>query len=306
MPDPEPGYRLKLRRAAEHLDAIGMEAADFAERGLRAPVPFEANPENEWTIFRRGTVQPPDPRWGTIVGDFIHNTRSALDNIVCAMILLNDPNGSLEDAAFPAYDGRRKWDADIVNRDRVVNGPAPTDGVTPEVLAAIEGSQPYHVQGSSRVRKRAPLLLLQTASNFDKHRTLHAASTQIAPRETFPGELYAVPPGYFRLRQARIAAPGTPIETGAEIGRAKLRIITPPPPDMEVGVYAYMAIDIRFSIPGKPFDVLHPELWAMISAAWRAVLRIEHAAGIDIASMPPPVEGWTWHPADASRDPFFG
>jgi hypothetical protein len=305
MTDPEPGYRLKLRRAVEHLDAISIEALTFAHNHLASPVPFEANPEDQWTVFRRGTIQPPDPRWGTILGDFIHNTRSALDNVVCAMILRNDPNLSLEHAAFPAYDGRKKWDAEIANRDRNRDGPAPTDGVTPEVLAAIEGSQPYHVAGSTAARKRAPLLLLQTASNFDKHRTLHGARVEIAPREAFVGELYMVPAGYFRLRQAKIAAPGTPIETGAEIGRAKIRVVNVPPPDVEVGVYARAALNIRFSIEGKPFNVLHPELWHMISAAWRAVLRIEHAAGIDPASMPGPIEGWTWHPADPNREPLL-
>jgi hypothetical protein len=301
---PEPGYRLKLRRAKEHLDAIDMEVKSFIERDLDPAVPFEPEPEDQWTIFRRGTVEPPDPRWGTILGDFVHNTRSALDNLVCAMILRNDPDASLEHAYFPAYDGRKKWDAEIVNRDRAADGPAPTDGVTPDVLAAIEQSQPYHIK-STALRRRAPLLRLQTASNLDKHRTIHAASVEVAPRDIHPGELHAVPSGYFQLRKAKAAAPGTPVETGAEIGRAKVRIIREPPPDMEVGVYARMAIAIRFSIEGQAFTMLHTEVWETIGAAWRTVLRVEHAAGINLASMALPIEGWTWHPADPKREPLL-
>jgi hypothetical protein len=220
------------------------------------------------------------------------------------MILRNDPDLGLEHAAFPAYEGRKEWDAKIVNRDRAVEGFAPTEGVSGPVLAAVEESQPYRIKGKA-ARKRAPLLRLQTASNFDKHRTPHAASVQISPRSVFKGELRVIPPGFFQLICPKIAAPGTPVETGTEIGRAKVRVIREPPPDVEVGVYARMAIDVRLSIDGQSFYLLHPELWAMISAAWRAVLRIEHAAGMQIASMPLPVEGWTWNPADPKRDPLF-
>lgn len=298
----EPGYRLKLRRAAQHLEAIDYEARAFADN-LGPAVPWEAEPANEWTVFKRGEVARPDPMWGTLLGDFIHNTRSALDNLVCAMIERNDPDRSLKDAAFPAYEGRRQWDAEIVSRDRSNDGAAPTDGVSPEVLAAIEQSQPYHIQ-SKAAKRRAPLLLLQTASNFDKHRTLHAVRVEIAPRSVFKGELRITPQGYFHLLKKRIALERTPVETGAEIGRAKVRVLQLPPSNVEVGVHALSAIDIRFAIEGEAFDIVHRDLWAMISAAWRAVLRAEYAAGIDIAAMPDPVPGWTWNPGNPT-EPLF-
>ncbi|MGA9876059.1 MAG: hypothetical protein WBQ21_09640 [Solirubrobacteraceae bacterium] len=298
----EPGYRLKLRRAKEHLDSIDVEARAFTEHNLDAAVPFDPQPEDEWTIIRRGTVEPPHPRWGTILGDFIHNTRSALDNLVCAMILRNDPSNGLEHAYFPAYEGWKKWDAEIASRDRDTRGPAPTDGMTPDVLAAIEESQPYHIK-SAAARRRAPLLLLQTASNLDKHRTIHATSIEIAPRDIFPGELCAIPSGFFQLRKAKTAAPGTPVETGAEIGRAKVRVINAPPPDVEVGVYTRAAIAIRFSVEGRTFKLLHTQVWEMLGAAWRAVLRAEHAAGINIAWFPLPHDDWNWHPTDPKRNP---
>jgi hypothetical protein len=304
MSSDEPGYRLKLRRAKEHLDAIDTEARAFTEHNLDGAVPFEAEPDDKWTIFRRGNVEPPDPRWGTLLGDFIHNARSALDNLVCAMILRQDPDASLEHAAFPAYEGWKQWNAEIINRDRAAAGPAPTDGVAADVLAVIEESQPYHIKGAA-TRKRAPLLRLQTASNLDKHRTLHAASVEIASRDIFPGELRVIPSGFVQFRKAKVAAPGTPVETGAEMGRAKIRVIQTPPPDVKVGVYTRTAIAIRFSIEGHPFEMLHPEVWAMLNAVWRAVLRAEHAAGIDMASMPLPHDQWTWHPADPKRNPLL-
>jgi hypothetical protein len=297
----EPGYRLKLRRAKEHLDTIDNEVRVLLEKHHQA-VPFDPEPEDQWTVFRHGTIEPPDPRWGTILGDFIHNARSALDNLVCAMILHNDPNARLEHAYFPAYDGWKKWQSEIIKRDRGAEGLAPTDGVTPDVLAAIEESQPYHIK-SAALRRRAPLLRLQTASNLDKHQAIHAARVEIASRDIFPGELRVIPPGYFRLLKPKIAPPGTTVETGAEIGRAKVRVIKLPPPDVEVGVYAGTALAIRFSIEGRSFELLHTEVWEMMGAAWRAVLRAEDAAGIDIDSMPLPHDNWTWHPTDPARNP---
>jgi hypothetical protein len=74
---------------------------------------------------------------------------------------------------------------------------------------------------------------------------------------------------------------------------------------MDVGVYARSALAIRFSVEGSAFTMLHIEVWEMIGAAWRAVQRAEHAAGINIASMPPPREGWNWHPTDPKRDPLL-
>ncbi len=281
-----------------------MEVRAFIENNLDPAVPFDAEPEDEWTIFRRGTVVPPDPRWGAILGDFIHNTRSALDNLVCAMIVRNDSEASLEHAGFPAYEGWKQWESEIINRDRDADGLAPTDGVAPGVLAAIQDSQPYHIKGTA-ARKRAPLLRLQTASNLDKHRALHAARVEVASKDIHPGELQVMPPGFFQLRKAKIAAPGTPVETGAEMGRAKVRVIVEPPPDVEVGVYVRSAIAIRFSIENTSFEMLHPEIWAMISAAWRTVLRVEHGAGINIGSMPLPHEAWTWDPADPKRVPLL-
>ena len=69
-------------------------------------------------------------------------------------------------------------------------------------------------------------------------------------------------------------------------------------------MYARTAIAIRFRIEGRPLDLLDTEVWEMLGAAGRAELRVEHAAGIDFASMPLPHDRWTWHPADPKRDPL--
>jgi hypothetical protein len=292
---PEPGYRLKLRRAAEHLDLINDQVNLFVEKNIEAPIPFDPAPEDEWTILRRGRVEPVDPMLGTYLGDFIHNARSALDNLVCAMILRNDPDHLLGHAGFPAYEGYKQWLSQIMNRRRSGDDPAPTDGVSPEVLAAIERSQPYHIK-SPAVRRRSALLLLQAASNVDKHRTIYATSVKVAPRDVFRGRLFIEPDGYFQTRKTKIAAPGTAVETGSEIGRVKVRAVKIPPADIEVGVRTLVPIDITFSIDGQQ-ELTQRDIWPMMNDLWKVVLRVEKAAGI--SGLPLPLPTWTWEPEDS-------
>ncbi len=284
----EPGYRLKLRRAKQHLETIDRDVRAFIEFNLAGAVPFETKPEKEWTIFKRGDVKPISPLFGAFLGDFIHNARSALDNLVVAMIRRNDPGHSVEHAYFPAYDGSAKWRNEIVTRDRTAHGPAPTDGVSDAVLTAIEKSQPYRTKPMGVSIARTPLMLLQAASNTDKHQAIHATTPRIpvpgriiGPNLSVPrGRLHITPPGYFKMLKSRVAAPGTPLETGAEIGRAKIRVVQLPPPNVEVGVNASIPMEIAFSVEGKSGEITHWDLWDMANEAWRVVLRVEEAAGI--------------------------
>jgi hypothetical protein len=285
---PEPGYRLKLRRAKEHLDFIERQGARFIQDHLNASLPFQPKPENQWTVIRRGTVLPLSPMWGTYFGDVVHNTRAALDQLICALILRADPNESVEHAQFPIYDVEEKWMNDIERRHRVSDRRPMIDGVPEGIAAAIKELQPYKLKGSAS--KTAPLMLLLIASNADKHRAVHEAIPRVGSRDVHPGRVQIVPPGYFKVRQAKIAAPGTVMETGAEVGRVKVRMLQVPPPDAEVGVHVIAPMEIAFRLPGKTRITTHWDLWAMVSAAWNIVLQLEDIAGVH--GLPSPGPDW--------------
>lgn len=104
---PEPGYRLKLRRAKAHLDFITREGNRFIEQNLNAPVLFDLQPENQWTILRRDYVESMSPMWGTYLGDVVHNIRGALDQLICALILRANPDDSVEHAQFRSMTARK-------------------------------------------------------------------------------------------------------------------------------------------------------------------------------------------------------
>ena len=274
----EPSYRLKLRRAKEHLDFIAGKGTEFVKNNFDGPAPWHHQPEDQWTILYRGEVTDPDPMWGTYFGDVVNNTRSALDHLVCAMILRNDTDHSIEHAQFPIYDGKQQWINDIEARDRSTQGPAMTDGLSDEVFAAIKGLQPYNLTGAAK--RRSPLLLLLIASNADKHRTVHATMARVAPRDQSRGRIRIDPPGYFQVRAWRIPPPGTPMKTGTELCRMKLRVLQLPGPDTQVGVHVLAPMEMAFYEEGKTLMTTHPDLWAMVNEAWRVVKTVEKAAGI--------------------------
>lgn len=285
---PEPGYRLKLRRAKEHLDFIEREGIRFIQDHFDSPLPFQPKPENQWTILRHGDVEPLSPMWGTYFGDVLHNTRAALDQLVCALILRADPDESVEHAQFPIYDVEEKWINDIERRRRVPDRRPMIDGLPEGIATAIKELQPYKLKKADR--KTAPLMLLLIASNADKHRAVHEAIPRVGTRDIHSGRVRVVPAGYFKVLQAKTPPPGTVMETGAEMGRLKVRKLREPPPGAEVGVHVVAPLEIAFRLPGKTRVTTHWDLWKMVSEAWNIVLRLEEIAGIH--GLPPPGPDW--------------
>ena len=276
---PEPGYRLKLRRAEQHLKLIAAEGFAFAQHNFGPAVPVEPQPEDEWTVLYFDSVTNLDPMWSTYMGDFLHNARCALDHLLCALIRRHTPGARTEHAQFPIYDSEAKWIDDIERPRKPDERRTMADGVSPDVLAELKTLQPYHLRGSAK--KKAPLVRLLLASNADKHRDVYVAAPRVASREIGRGRVTLTPTGYWTIRKSRTAPPGTPIETGAERCRLKIRVLADPPPDTEMYMHVQVPIEVAFRIDGKDqTTIVHTELWDMLNEAWRIVLRLEAVAGI--------------------------
>lgn len=112
---------LKLERGTEHFDrltdAIAAWVAGYNARG-EEPLTYTSSVEGRGKRQRRvkrfDRVDPSPPRWGAIAGDAVHNTRSALDHLICALALLNESE-SVNDNAFPIY-GPKEPDEDRKQR----------------------------------------------------------------------------------------------------------------------------------------------------------------------------------------------
>jgi hypothetical protein len=290
---PEPGYRLKLRRAEQHLDTINAEVERFNEDHLVGALASDLQDRDGWVILRYREVPALDPMIGVYLGDVAHQARSALDNLVCAMIRRADPGRDLEHAHFPIFQGERQWISDISQRHR--DGLPPTDGVTPEVLAAIEASQPYKIRGRA-ARREASLQTLAVLSNADKHRAIPVVRAEAAPDSFARRSVSIEPRGLYTIDSKRLATPGTVIETGTEVARMKLRRIaaTDAGEDPDIEFRMRHALNIIVRVDDGRHEFSHMRVWQMLNDAWKAVLRVESAAGI--RGLPLPLDDWNWTP----------
>jgi hypothetical protein len=149
----------KMQRANEHLQELDREISLY-QAAHTYSVTKELNGDKTSYIYRIKPNVLPSLRIGTIIGDIIHNMRSALDHLAWQLALLATPT-PYEYTAFPIYkDGTNKHikDARRMLRD-----------VPTEALDLIERLQPYHAGDTA---DKHPLWILHALWNLDKHRTL--------------------------------------------------------------------------------------------------------------------------------------
>lgn len=171
----------KMDRAEEHLDDLEGEVGQFIRGGtyevelMPGAVPHE-------TDLRLRISRPIPVRFSTMIGDVLHNLRSALDCVAFELARRHVGRELTEDeqqaCEFPIKDELHKVDAFFRQRPRpILYGP--------RERRAVREVQPGRLHdemtrlGLSRQRGRAQevrwdsLTLLNRLSNVDKHRTLH-------------------------------------------------------------------------------------------------------------------------------------
>jgi len=161
---------LKVKRAQKHMVDINKEARAYAESH-----PYEFTrirlPDNQRNVaYKMRITAQPDPMIALMLGDFVHNLRTALDYIICACV----PKKYRKSAGFPIQT------TDIFARDKdgnfVVNDADGREsfsnaikGLEPKASAFIIGLQPCH-KGSGA--DRDILGIISRLENADKHRQL--------------------------------------------------------------------------------------------------------------------------------------
>jgi hypothetical protein len=160
MVHPLDGPRLKVVRAREHLHALQRVEGRFFERS-----PFEItddfNIETGQHVYRiRVLRDPPIRRFAALVGDCVHNLRSALDHL--AWQLSEDASGSNEadtTTQFPIFKTETGYDTRGINQ--IVR-------VGPGAATVIRLLQPFH----DDLATLHPLWFIRELDNGDKHRKL--------------------------------------------------------------------------------------------------------------------------------------
>ena len=253
MDDPQ----AKLDRADKHIRALARMVNAFRKQAYRVgaqPAAWTEPPtrENalEVIIFAEATEDPPSLKWGPIIGDIVHNLRSALDQIAWGLSV--DYQATLGSRPPP----------DPIPRDdpwRVISFPICTRAtqwasavrqklwaVDPALLASLQGLQPY-ITGP-QASDREPLAVLEELWNIDKHRHLHLVLATIELRDVLSVEpLPGMPRIDFEVISKR--APG-PLVGPTEIGRAtpidRPGVKTPRTNAPQVFMNADLAVDVAF------------------------------------------------------------
>jgi hypothetical protein len=184
-PPPLHSARLKLGRAAELLDEV-QRLYDEDNKASAVTGPHEAPSEQifepitgrTWYVVRLQIDPPPlDERLALLVGDAMHNTRSALDHLACRLVEHN--NGQVTNrTAFPIFpkEPQRKTRED----ERYS---AAIEGMNPEHKKAIRALQPFSNRGTDEARR---LIALSALDNTDKHRLLLPALSTVGDKEARP------------------------------------------------------------------------------------------------------------------------
>ncbi len=220
------GCWAKIQRADMHLSFLHEQIKSFAGDGGSYKLGTQPNIQTgEIAIYGEVFGEPPTDEWGAIIGDVVHNLRSALDHLVWQLTIANGhtpppnpipkrgPGSEWRDIGFPICVTPHPADH--------LGNPIPWAsakdlkslwGIGPRLRAAFQELQPF-VTGQNPSEE--PLAVLNELWNIDKHRHLH-------PTLFYVG-LYDVESGHpeiqFRILEKYL--PG-PFKGRAQIGRVEV------------------------------------------------------------------------------------
>jgi hypothetical protein len=201
------------------LDALKDQVAAFLDTdpyGVREHIDVETGGYSLSIEIR----QQPPLLVSVIVGDLIHNLRSALDHLAWQLVLANGGKPT-KTTQFPIFV------REPVSEDDARKLAARVKGMSPEVMKEIASIQPYTAGDEARLRG---LAILNAFSNEDKHKLPLACVAAIAKHE--PGTAGVAPVQDVEIERVDIAT-GKPLKDGDYIAWGKVRI-TGPNPQTEV------------------------------------------------------------------------
>ena len=186
MPNPTiRGIELKIQRAEFHYRSLETQLRNFQDLYAKVFVPQVVNNGYKHLYWAH---DPPalDPRWSAIIGDCVHNLRSALDHLACQLVIAHggDPNRAtnfpiLDKPPFrPACSQYPRW----THLPRRHGRPEPLrvrGGIDPAALQIVESVQPYKGTDTGHM-----LSLLGNLDNLDKHRDLTVVAMAVRGAKT--------------------------------------------------------------------------------------------------------------------------
>ncbi len=156
---------LKLNRAGAQIQSLALSiSAWVANNPITADCKLRDGRLGFQLIQKDFVAPAPLAEWGLLLGECVHNLRSALDNLAFALARVHrDPPEKPQRIAFPIYQEKTQFEK---------QGRGNIDQLPGSAAALIERLQPFQRDGSPAfgTPERDALVLLQWLSNADKHR----------------------------------------------------------------------------------------------------------------------------------------
>jgi hypothetical protein len=200
-------YELKRVRALQHLDPL-RESMERLTSRHRIRIRGEFDAAAIQYMFHL-PLEPINPDWTLLLGDFIYNTRASLDYLVTALVR-STGSEEHESSQFPIYRARQRagkeesW-LQVEQRwekaDDTLNGQL--QGTPTGTKAKFKALQPFY--GVPRTNPlQHPLLALHTLNNRDKHRRLNLLvhSAEIRFEDASGKQLFEGPPIKTRISES--------------------------------------------------------------------------------------------------------
>ena len=220
------GVELKIDRAEKHLAALD-EALEWFNKDVANELVTEKDADSGWYFLKTLDVPSPPDDLGILIGDCLHNARSALDHLAWQLVNFPtsqgpDPEPAEDRIEFPIFLCERKYRD--VWRNKI-------GGIDPKGLTVLENLQPWAIPDEEK-RPTHPLWLLYELSNWDKHRVLHTTANQLRHSGFLNPEL---------LKEAETLPPG---ELKSNTPLARVCMKDGGEPNMKMGFY--LALDVAF------------------------------------------------------------
>lgn len=248
----------KLRWAKHHFETLRPQIEAFEQRDTHT-FSYKVHPDQgQYTFYVHG-LEIVDPDWGLVIGDCLHNARTALDYLIVrldALVTGTDPK-DVHTIGFPIYEDPQDFASRV--------GKLRKDPALGPYLTRIEELQPFNnghpaiwgtvKYGPTQTTKLrllpAALDRLSKLDNLDKHRIVHAAWLGgVFHAYPFPG----IPEDFYFEGSGHGMGP---FEDGAEIGH--LRFTAPLPHTWEpsqMDMQRHFRLQVSFAEPHGQNGVL--------------------------------------------------
>ena len=274
----------KLGWARQHFEALQREIKPFEESD-KHHITVDINADAGEYVFYVHDLEDPKSHWGLLIGDCLHNARTALDYLMVrldALVTRRDP-ADIGDIAFP-----------ITRSAKLFSGAKGIANARQNLafsgyLTRIEELQPYNIGNVSiwGARDGSPLIhalptalqRLSALDNIDKHRVVHATWGRVDFLESIDAVI-AFPPGFVSLPSVWN---GAALENGAEIGQ--WRFVPPLPSE-----WTPTQMDMKRSFPlhvAIGDDSFYGVLDVLDLCLWGVEATLQHFAPVFDGLQPP-------------------